>query len=129
MADAVVAVIRRGDRVLLIERAPSVPGAGFWAPPSGKMEPGESQAGTLVREVHEEVGLRVAPAGKVWECVSFDGRFQLHWWLADPVGGRLRPSPREVSAARWLTREEILSLDRLFDSDRHFFAHVLPGVP
>jgi NADH pyrophosphatase NudC (nudix superfamily) len=70
----------------------------------------------------------VTPAGKVWECTSMDGRYQLHWWLAEPIGGRLRPSPREVSDARWLTRQEILSIEKLFDADRHFFAEILPGI-
>lgn len=126
--DAVVAVIRREERILLIERAPSVPGAGFWAPPAGKIEPGESQERTLVREVHEELGLRVTPLAKVWECRSMDRAYLLHWWLARPAGRRLRPNPREVSAARWLTRPQVLALDRLFDSDRHFFEEILPGL-
>ncbi len=35
MLEAVVAVITKGDKVLLIQRAPSVRGAGYWAPVSG----------------------------------------------------------------------------------------------
>jgi len=35
MLEAVVAVITKGDKVFLIERAPSVRGGGYWAPVSG----------------------------------------------------------------------------------------------
>lgn len=35
LLDAVVAVITKGDKVLLIERAPTVRGGGYWAPDSG----------------------------------------------------------------------------------------------
>ena len=35
MLDAIVAVITNGDKVLLIQRAPTVRGGGYWAPVSG----------------------------------------------------------------------------------------------
>jgi len=39
LSDAIVAVITNGDKVLLIERALRGP-SGYWAPVSGKVEPG-----------------------------------------------------------------------------------------
>lgn len=59
--EAIVAVLRRADRVLVIRRGPDSSRSGYWAPLSGKLEPGESQEEALVREVHEEVGLAVSP--------------------------------------------------------------------
>jgi len=41
MREGVVAVLVRGSRVLLIRRGMTVPFAGYWAPPSGKLEPGD----------------------------------------------------------------------------------------
>jgi len=35
LLDAIVAVIMKGNKVLLIERAPTVRGEGYWAPVSG----------------------------------------------------------------------------------------------
>jgi len=43
MRDAIVSVITNGDKILTIERAPRGLYVGFWAPVSGKVEPGESQ--------------------------------------------------------------------------------------
>ena len=125
MLEAVVAVITKGDKVLLIERAPSVRGAGYWAPVSGEVEAGESQEAAVVREAMEEVRLTVRPLRKVWENISSRGTFRLHWWLAEYVAGELALDKREVSDARWLTAEEILSL-KIFEGDREFYQKVLP---
>ena len=40
MLDAVIAVITKGEKVLLIQRAPGIRGGGYWAPVSGEVEPG-----------------------------------------------------------------------------------------
>jgi len=128
MLDTVVAVIRNGNKVLLIQRVPSVRGGGYWAPVSGEVEPGESQEAAVVREAKEEVGLTVRPLRKVWENISSRGTFRLHWWLAEYVGGELVLEKREVSDARWLTADEICRLDSTFEGDREFFQKVLPSL-
>lgn len=51
-------IVRRGDMALLIQRARG-PKAGTWAFPAGHQEAGETTGETAVREVFEEVGLRV----------------------------------------------------------------------
>jgi 8-oxo-dGTP diphosphatase len=48
-------------RVLLLERAPGLRGAGFWAPPGGHLEAGESPLDAVCRECAEELGLALAP--------------------------------------------------------------------
>lgn len=128
MRDAIVAVITNGDKVLLIERAPSVRGGGYWAPVSGEVEAGESQEAAVVREAKEEVGLIVRPLRKVWENISSRGTFTLHWWLAEYVAGELVLEKREVSDARWFTAEEICRLDSTFEGDREFYQKVLPSL-
>lgn len=128
MLDAIVAVITNGDKVLLIERAPSVRGGGYWAPVSGEVEAGESQEAAVVREAMEEVGLIVRPLRKVWENISSRKTFILHWWLAEYVAGELVLEKREVSDARWFTAEEICRLDSTFEGDREFFEKVLPSL-
>lgn len=127
--DAIVAVLRRAGRYLIILRGPDVILPHYWAPLSGRVEPWEDQADAVVREVREEVGLRAVPRRKVWECESDEGAFLLHWWLAEAGPGDLLLDPTEVSEARWLTPEEFLRLEPTFEADREFFEHVLPGVP
>ncbi|WP_262058626.1 NUDIX domain-containing protein [Streptomyces sp. STR69] len=127
--EAIVAVLRRAERVLVIRRGPDSDRAGYWAPLSGKLEPGETQEEALVREVHEEVGLAVSPLTKVWESEAHDGRFRLHWWTATETGnGTIVPDPGEVSEVRWVTPAEFLTMTPLFDADREFFERVLPTL-
>ena len=128
MREAVVVVVTKGNKVLLIQRAPSVRGAGYWAPVSGEVEPGESQVGAVAREAMEEVGLTVRPLRKVWENISSRGTFRLHWWLAEYIAGELVLNMREVSDARWLTADEICELDGTFEGDREFYQKVLPSL-
>ena len=128
MLDAIVAVITNSGKVLLIQRAPSVRGAGYWAPVSGEVEPGESQVGAVAREAMEEVGLTVRPLRKVWENISSRGTFRLHWWLAEYIAGELVLNMREVSDARWLTADEICELDGTFEGDHEFYQKVLPSL-
>jgi A/G-specific adenine glycosylase len=57
--EAVVAVIERDGRFLIQQRADKGLLAGLWEFPGGKVEPGESLAAALRREVREEVGVEV----------------------------------------------------------------------
>lgn len=126
--DAVVVVLRRGDRVLVIRRGPAALLPGFWAPLSGRVEPGETHEDAVVREVQEEVGLTASPVAKVWECLTDDGTFRLHWWLADAEPGDLRPDPGEVGEARWIVPGRFAELEPTFAGDREFFTRVLPTL-
>jgi 8-oxo-dGTP diphosphatase len=127
LSDAIVAVIINGDKILLIERAPTVLGSGYWAPVSGKVEPGEDQEAAVVRESMEEVGLKVRAVRKVWENISSGGNYRLHWWLAEYVSGELVLDKREASDARWVTAQEISGI-KIFEGDREFYATVLPAL-
>ena len=125
---AVVVVLRDGDRVLVIRRGPEVSRSGYWTPPAGRIEAGETQAEAVAREAKEELGFDVRPRAKVWECPTDDGRYTLHWWTADIVGGGLAPDAGEVSEVRWVTADEFQRLAPVFDDDRRFFREVLPRL-
>lgn len=56
---AAAALVRSDGRVLLAQRPVGKPMAGLWEFPGGKVEAGESLEGALVRELHEELGLRM----------------------------------------------------------------------
>jgi 8-oxo-dGTP pyrophosphatase MutT (NUDIX family) len=124
--EAVVAVLRRGDRFLVIQRSHEVISPGYWAPPSGRIEAEETGEQAVVREVAEELGLEATPLTKVWECSSDDGAFRLHWWTAMVGSGEGRLDPSEVAETRWVTVNEFMELRPTFAGDREFFLRVFP---
>lgn len=123
-----VPILRDGQRVLVIKRGPSVIRPGYWCPPSGRVEPGETQEQAVIREVAEELGVVAKPIAKVWECPTDDGDFTLHWWVAESEQYELRPDPAEVAEVRWVSADEFLELDPTFAGDREFFRSVLPRL-
>jgi NADH pyrophosphatase NudC (nudix superfamily) len=129
LRDAVVAVVRSDGRYLVIRRGPDVILPGYWAPLSGRVEHRETQEHAVVREVAEEVGLAVRPVGKVWECLTEDGQFRLHWWIVEAGPGELQLDPHEVSAAAWIRAEEFARLEPTFAADAQFFREILPTLP
>ena len=128
MPEAIVGIIRRAGRVLVIQRGPGTTFAGHWSPPTGRLESGETQEQALVREMREELDLAVWPLTKVWESMTDNGAFRLHWWTLREQGGDLRPDPGEVAAIRWVTAEEFLCLQPTFRGGREFFSSILPGL-
>ena len=58
---AACALIDADGRVLLAKRPPGRPLAGLWEFPGGKVEPGETPEAALIRELDEELGIKVAP--------------------------------------------------------------------
>jgi 8-oxo-dGTP diphosphatase len=59
---AACALIDADGRVLLAERPAGRPMAGLWEFPGGKVENGERPEDTLIRELHEELGITIREA-------------------------------------------------------------------
>jgi 8-oxo-dGTP diphosphatase len=68
---AVGVLVRADGAVLLADRPAGKPYAGYWEFPGGKLEPGESVAGALARELHEELGIAIG-ATCPWVTFEFD---------------------------------------------------------
>jgi 8-oxo-dGTP diphosphatase len=54
------ALIDADGRVLLAKRPPGRPLAGLWEFPGGKVERGETPEAALIRELEEELSIRIA---------------------------------------------------------------------
>lgn len=118
----------------MIRRAPHILAGGAWCLPGGAVEPGETHAEAVVREMREEVGLSIHPVRQLWKCELHDGRLVLHWWLVEPDASgdcTPRPNPAEVAEVRWLTPAEIVALPGLLESNRRFLEHMAEdgGLP
>jgi 8-oxo-dGTP diphosphatase len=57
MLVAACALVDPDGRVLIAQRPEGKPMAGLWEFPGGKVEAGETPEATLIRELHEELGI------------------------------------------------------------------------
>lgn len=99
-----------GERVLLIRRG-RPPGEGLWSVPGGKLEPGETLAQAVAREVREETGLvvEVGPLACVVERMGDGYHFVILDYLARVIGGSLTAAT-DAAAARFVDDAELASL-------------------
>ncbi|MGF7443605.1 pyrimidine (deoxy)nucleoside triphosphate diphosphatase, partial [Klebsiella michiganensis] len=59
--DVVAAIIERNGQILLAQRPPHADQPGMWELAGGKVEPGETQAQALARELQEELAIDARP--------------------------------------------------------------------
>ena len=106
-----VAVIQRGDRVLLTRRRAGAHLEGLWEFPGGKREPAELLAECVVREIREELGIEIAIRAPLCtvEHAYADRRVRLHAYRCWIVSGE--PRTIEVAEFAWVRPEEIASYD------------------
>lgn len=103
VVDVAVGVVRGPDgRVLLAERQAGKAAAGFWEVPGGKVDPGESAAQAVERELLEEVGIKALELApwRVYEHDFLVQRLRLHWFHVRRWEGE--PSGREGQRVEWV---------------------------
>ena len=108
----VAAVIRSNDRIFATQRGYGEFKDG-WEFPGGKMEAGETSQQALVREIKEELDTEIK-VGELIDTVEYDYpdfHLSMDCFWAEIVSGNL--ILKEHEAARWLTRDELDSVDWL----------------
>lgn len=100
---AVSAVVIDHDELLLVERRTG-PAAGDWAVPGGHVEPGESLADAVAREVHEETALVVAAGQLIGlnEVIGDSSHFVVACYEARLCGPRAATAGSDAAAVAWV---------------------------
>lgn len=99
----VAGIVWRDGRFLAVERPEGKAHAGWWEFPGGKVEPGETLAEALVRELEEELTLR-ATRLVPWREKRFSypqGDVLLHFFHVTAFDGPVLP--REGQRLDWFT--------------------------
>ncbi|APF36020.1 NTP pyrophosphohydrolase [Chelatococcus daeguensis] len=101
---AACALLDVDGRVLIAQRPEGKQLAGLWEFPGGKVEPGERPEETLIRELHEELGITVAEpclAPLTFASHAYEG---FHLLMPLYVCRRWEGTPmsREGQALKWV---------------------------
>jgi 8-oxo-dGTP diphosphatase len=123
----VAALIQRGGQILICRRRPDQPHALKWEFPGGKVEPGESLAQALHRELAEELGMDARIGGEA-------GRYQYQYPGKSPIElvffevtdfqGEL--SNHVFQEIRWVERARLAAFDFL-EGDVDFVKRLAAG--
>ena len=104
------AIVEDRGRYFLTRRLKGVHLEGLWEFPGGKIEPGESLADGLRRELREELGIEVAVGEEVFAVTHDyeDRRVELHFLACTLLD---TPVPLLGQEMRWVPRNELRSLE------------------
>ena len=115
--DVAAGFVQRDGRFLLCCRPLHKSRGGQWEFPGGKLEPGESYAQALERELMEELCITVRAGEEFAQTVYTYPELTVRLRLLAAVIERGEPRLNEHTALRWVTKEQALTMD-LCPADR-----------
>lgn len=128
MLQVVAAIIERAGRILICQRTARQSHPLKWEFPGGKVEPGESAAQALARELHEELGIVGACGTEITRYrFAYAGRNPILLIFIRVTEFRGEPSNRIFQEMRWERRERLGSFD-FVEGDREFL-RILVSMP
>src|SRR6266480_4282096 len=102
-----VAVRREDGKWLMVRRSKNVGSPLKVCFPGGTVEAGESQEQAVVREMQEELGLKVRPVKRVWKHEFPDKPLTLWGWIAEVENSsHLKVNEEELAEVLWMDAKE-----------------------
>lgn len=113
MHQVVLGALVRGGRVLLVHRRPDkLAYPDVWDLPGGLVEEGETELAALTRELHEELGVRIAPETLSRLCRWTDDSVEepallSAWIVREWHGTPANVAPNEHDDIGWFTCDDL----------------------
>lgn len=125
----VAALIRRGDTVLVQQRAAHKTRGGLWEFPGGKVEAGESDEDALARELREELGVEAEIGERLDGVVHAydDLTVEVLLYRAD-IAADVEPQAHDAAQVAWVLTRELGALE-FVDADGPIVARVARSNP
>ena len=123
---ATLCFVRAGSDMLLIRKKRGL-GAGKINAPGGRLDPGESFEAAAIREVHEEVGLRVSNLDYAGQhFFQFTDGYSMHVQVFQTRSFSGTPIETDEAIPLWIS-EEAIPYDEMWADDRLWIPHLLNG--
>jgi 8-oxo-dGTP diphosphatase len=109
--EVVAAIVRRNGKILITRRLDHVHLGGLWEFPGGKVEAEESLEGALLREIREELGIKIDVGPEIF-TIEHDyptKSVRLHFFNCSVIQGE--PRPLDVSDLRWVTPSQLADFE------------------
>jgi 8-oxo-dGTP diphosphatase len=111
--EVVAAVIQHQNKILAVQRGPAKHDyiSEKWEFPGGKMETGETEEQTIIREIREELDMHIEVKSKLLtvEHPYPDFHLTMHTYLCETE--QSEPKLTEHLAYQWLEKSELMKLD------------------
>ena len=113
MMQVSAAIFRRGNQILIAQRAADDDCGFMWELPGGKIEPGETIEQCIVREMKEELGIDIRVKDVYAKTIYHVGErsAEFTFFNTEIVDGEIQKNVHDD--IRWETRERLLDYEYL----------------
>ena len=121
--DVVAAVIKKDNLFLIANRSFGANSSGLWEFPGGKVEEKETFVSALIREIEEELSLKIQVGDKITsiDLKASDKHISVHYFYALILSGQIILNVH--SEFKWVERD-LLSSFKYIDGDRYVLKHL-----
>ena len=121
--DVVAAVIKKNNLFLVANRSFEANSPAIWEFPGGKVEEKETFLSALIREIEEELSLKIQVGDKITsiDLSSSDKDISVHYFYAFIVSGHINLNVH--SEFKWVARDQLSGLNYI-DGDRYILKHL-----
>jgi 8-oxo-dGTP diphosphatase len=111
MIDVTCAIIINENKILVTQRSEKMKLPLKWEFPGGKLETGESEIECIVREIKEELNIKIKIIERLSNSIFDYGEFQINLipFIANYYSGEIKLL--EHKAYKWVEKNEMILLD------------------